>query len=221
MLIPRLQANLDRALLSLPVLLALSAGLSAEGVPETQPFELSQNSHCGPICLWQIGYLKGLKFSVPEIAGMPKTDRFKGTTVKGMLDAAAAMGLEAEAVTTDLSWLAQDKRTAIVLLDLKSDENKMGHFVIISRIEGDAIVLLDGASTKRLAISDFNALWHGCAILIGSKPPQASPGPSLLGAAMFLTGIVVALIASAGIWLTVSKRFRGKSSRTNAAAGTG
>ncbi len=127
------------------------------------PLGFDTTTMCGPNCLWQIARAYGSPCSLDAIRSMAQTDIQSGTTMMGMIEAARGIGLQAAGVKTNIRALAQDPRVAIMLLNL--GEN--GHYVILDRMQGGNVHLLDGGTFRELSIHQLESVWDGHAVLIG------------------------------------------------------
>jgi hypothetical protein len=140
----------------------------AAGQPELSPenplgFDI--NVMCGPCCLWQIARVYGKACSLDAIRSKAQTDPREGTTMRGMIEAAHEIGLEAAGVKMNIRTLTQDPRTAVLLLNVGGN----GHYVILDRIANDRVRLLDGPKFRDLSVDQLKSLWDGYAILIGRR----------------------------------------------------
>ena len=120
---------------------------------------------CGPQSLWQIAHVYGRKESLNTVATMAGTHLQYGTTVKGMVEAAEKMGLQATVMKTNVNALSQDQRVAILLLTKRT----INHYVILDKIENDSVRLLDGIKFIDLSIKELKSIWDGYTIFIGNK----------------------------------------------------
>lgn len=121
---------------------------------------------CGPKCLWHIANACGIRFSLSEIEYVANTDREKGTTVKGMINALQEMGLTGIPVKIDISALEKESRVAIMLL---RQEESSGHYVIYDKIENDRIRFFDDGTFKELSIDRLKQIWGGHTILVDTE----------------------------------------------------
>lgn len=87
----------------------------------------------------------------------------KGTSLFGMVKAAQEMGLQAEAVKTNIKTLKKDSRIVVLLLSF-TDFN---HYVILDKMENRKVRLLDGGKFRNLTIGELESIWKGYAIFIG------------------------------------------------------
>jgi len=124
---------------------------------------------CGPKCLWQVARLFGKQYSLGAVANLSDMDHKKGTTIHGLINGANSMGLKAQAVQTNLKNLANESRVAILLLGKNVDKGKVGHFVLLDKINGESVSIIDGSRVRKLPYGEFASVWSGYAVLIGAK----------------------------------------------------
>lgn len=101
----------------------------------------TEAAECGLACLAMVGNHHGHE---TDLASLRR--RFpislKGSTLKGLIEIGAAMGLGARAVRCELAALGQLKLPAILHWD-------MNHFVVLSKVQGGRLFLLDPALGER------------------------------------------------------------------------
>jgi len=96
---------------------------------------------------------------------MAGTNLHNGTPVKGMVESARKMGLQAQAVKVNIKTLSRDSRIAILLLNLREGN----HYAILDKIENNKVRLLDSDKFRNLSIRELQSIWNGYAILIGDE----------------------------------------------------
>lgn len=161
-----------------------SNSLGARDVPDTM---------CGPHCLWQIAYTFGKSYSLGAIRNLCGTDAENGTSISGMVKAGRLIGLKAKAVKTDIYYLKGCSYIPIMLLHF----DRINHFAIFDRIEGEQVKLLDGPNYKTLPLEQLKSIWKGYAILISDKEfePKSYVPNVHRGTLIQIFGLFVILIA--------------------------
>lgn len=161
-----------------------SNSLAMRDVPDTM---------CGPHCLWQIARTFGKSYSLGAIRNLCGTDAASGTSVSAMVKASRSIGLKAKAVKTDMYYLKRCSYISVMLLHY----DRINHFVIFDRVEGEQVKLLDGSNYKALPLEQLKSTWKGYVILISDKEfvPKSS-GPNVhRGTLIQIFGLLVILIA--------------------------
>lgn len=156
--------------------------------------KVSPNMMCGTNCLWQICKVAEINCSLGAISNYIEMTPEKGASLGGMVRGARKLGFQAEAVKTDIVALESDRRIAILLLTL----NDFGHYVLLDKIEGDDIRLLDSDKFRTISRRDLSSIWSGTAILIGENTANKDVnlkknvgyGVVILGAFILLSGSV-------------------------------
>ncbi len=127
--------------------------------------ENPSNMMCGPVCVWYISTAFGQRRSLADICSLVKVDHIRGTTIRAIVEAAAELGIPAEAVLTDVNGLKHDRRIAVILLYPEDD----GHFVLIDTVGNETVRVIDGTVFTDIPLREFSTIWQGHAILFGSK----------------------------------------------------
>ena len=167
---------------------------NADDIINNLPFPWAvPDSYCGPRCLWQIAYVYGRNYSLNAIASLADTQIERGTTLEGMVEACTKMGLEAKVVKTNIRALARESRVAIMLLYFTGGEN--GHYVILDKIDGTQVRLIDGNSFRHLSLKQLELVWRdGYAILIGHNDNSGTGRLKLhMGGALKASGALTLL----------------------------
>ena len=161
------------------LLLCAAATLGSQGTTPTKESNLNASEDivfgfegdmmCGPNCLWQIAYAYGKDYSLRELKDMSATDMIKGTTIEGMCEALRQMGLPIQAAKGDIGALRRDRRTAILLVSLGAYD----HFVILDKIDGNTVRLLDGDRFVDMSVIGLRSIWKGHMILVGDDQNRA------------------------------------------------
>jgi hypothetical protein len=161
------------------------------------------DSLCGANCLWQVARAFGKNCSLHDVGLYAETSACRGTTVEGMLKACAKLGLPAQAVRTTTAELAADPRVAILLLE----PNDLMHYVILDKVDGTQVCLLDAAQFRVLSAEELKSVWAGVAILVGNPPPEVSRRHALAVVVQVAALVVIlSLVAySSGSWLAARR----------------
>ncbi len=149
---------------------------------------LRLDTMCGPNCLWQIAKAFGKDCTPLDIAKYAGTDVYRGTNIKGLLEACKRIGLPAEAVQTDLKRLNEDPRVAVLLLNT----GKLNHFVILDKINDSKVRLLDSTRFREMSFNDLKSIWDGYAILVGrSNINQLGQVHRYVGRSFQISGLLI------------------------------
>lgn len=128
---------------------------SAADLPATQSDNLSDHYRpnlCGPASLYAVCRLRGIETSIAELAELAGTDR-RGTSVYGMIQAAQAKGLKAQAYESSIKHLHGIKELAII-------DFPVGHFCLLHSWQKGEALLIDPPSPNRLvSVADLEASW--------------------------------------------------------------
>lgn len=157
---------------------------------DLQSMELRLNTMCGPNCIWQIAKAHGIECTLEDIAKNAGTNPIDGTTVNGMLESCKKIGLQAQAVKTNIKTLSEDPRVAIVLLK----SNKLMHYMIIDEINDKDIRLLDATKFAVISRDQFKTFWSGVAILIGDDKTKNNYNTYYWGRSFQIIGLLLLLI---------------------------
>ena len=119
---------------------------------------------CGAACLAAIAEFHGLRLPVARVRQIAATDR-EGTSVRGLLDAAAALGFTAKGVRGDDGALPRIPLPAIAHLVLPDG---LQHFVVLHRVTSTHVQLMDPSDgvVRHLPRGDFVARWSGVLVLL-------------------------------------------------------
>ncbi len=122
---------------------------AAEGVNLSDYY---QPNLCGPASLYAVCRLRGIETSIAELAELAGTDR-RGTSVYGIIQAAQAKGLKAQAYESSLQHLHSIKEPAII-------DMPAGHFCVLHSWQDDEALLIDPPSpNRRISASELEASW--------------------------------------------------------------
>lgn len=125
---------------------------------------------CGAACLASIAAFYGLRISLKRACEMAGTDE-RGTSLRGLLQAAKQMNFEAKCVKAISQSL--DGMPLPAILHLQSPVG-LQHFVVAYRLEPDRIHFMDPAVGAIVCepYTLFNEKWSGIALLL---LPRFSP----------------------------------------------
>ena len=117
----------------------------------------TEAAECGLACLAMVANHHGYE---SDLASLRR--RFaislKGSTLKGLVQIASSMGLGSRAVRCELSALGQLKLPAILHWD-------MNHFVVLSKVQGGRLFLLDPAlGERKLTLQEASPHFTGVAL---------------------------------------------------------
>lgn len=123
----------------------------------------NDSSDCGPASLASIAAYHGLEYSVASLRYISGTGQ-KGTTVKGLIDAASSIGLEAGGFKATTGSLNNIPLPAI--LHIKK-ENGFLHYVVLQSVKKDSYTIMDpsAGSRKKWNKDHLEKLWSGILIL--------------------------------------------------------
>lgn len=121
-------------------------------------------SDCGVACLASVSAFWGLKMPLARIRLMSNTDR-KGTTIKGLVDAAKNMGFDAAGYSGRESSLYRAPKPAILHLEKKSG---LLHFVVLYQIRNGFLKIMDpqDGEIHKVRMSELLEEWSGRLILL-------------------------------------------------------
>jgi ATP-binding cassette subfamily B protein len=132
-------------------------------------------SDCGAACLAAVGRYHGARAPVALLRQLAGTDR-AGTTLLGLAEAAARIGLAATGVRGAPDCLARVPLPAIAHL---AGPHGAHHYVVLYRVSGRAAVIMDPADGRlhRSALDEFVRRWSGVLLLI-APASSAEPLPA-------------------------------------------
>lgn len=119
---------------------------------------------CGAACLDSVARFYGRRFPISRIRQLAGTDK-RGTSVRGMIEAAQQIGLMARGVRGTFQHLATLPTPAIIHLLL---DGARPHFVVLYSFTPRSAVVMDPADggVHRLSHAAFRTQWTGVAILL-------------------------------------------------------
>lgn len=119
---------------------------------------------CGAACLAMIATYFGYPLTIAKSRELTKTDR-TGTNLYGMVEGAAKIGLEAEALSGDpeeLLYSLNNKELHFPFVAHIISEQGMLHYVVVYGQKRGAFLIADpGRGKERLEKKDFFDLWTG------------------------------------------------------------
>lgn len=123
---------------------------------------------CGAACLAMLASHFGSHLSITKIREVAGTDR-EGTSLKGMLEAAKKLNLDAKAVKG--SGQIFSKKFPVPLIAHLQYQNGNNHFVVIAKINEKRVWIYDPALGKiSYKKEDFLKIWSGYLMLVSPTP---------------------------------------------------
>lgn len=123
---------------------------------------------CGAACLAMIATHFGSHLSITKIREVAGTDR-QGTSLKGMLEAARNLNLDAKAVKGNEQIFSP--KFPVPLIAHLQYQNGNNHFVVISKINEKRVWTYDPALGKlSYKKEDFLKIWSGYLVLVSPTP---------------------------------------------------
>lgn len=121
-------------------------------------------SDCGAACLASVSAFWGLKLPIARIRLFSNTDS-RGTTIKGIIDAARAFGLKAEGFKAQERTLYKIQKPAILHLQKRGG---LLHFVVLYGIRNNILRIMDpiDGEIHNIKLEEFMEEWSGKLILI-------------------------------------------------------
>ncbi len=124
------------------------------------PFYAQQSAaDCGAACLVMIGRYWGKSFSINRIRDIANVDR-NGASLKGIANAAEALGFTTRPVKASLNRLAQQSLPAIAHWEGK-------HYIVVYQVTKDSVIVCDPAIGQRnLSHAEFETGWTNFTVLL-------------------------------------------------------
>ena len=123
---------------------------------------------CGAACLAMLASHFGSHLSITKIREVAGTDR-EGTSLKGMLEAAKKLNLDAKAVKGNEQIFS--KKFPVPLVAHLQYQNGSNHFVVIAKINEKRVWIYDPALGKiSYKKENFLKIWSGYLILVSPTP---------------------------------------------------
>ena len=123
---------------------------------------------CGAACLAMLASHFGSHLSITKIREVAGTDR-EGTSLKGMLEAAKKLNLDAKAVKGNEQIFS--KKFPVPLVAHLQYQNGSNHFVVIAKINEKRVWIYDPALGKiSYKKEKFLKIWSGYLILVSPTP---------------------------------------------------
>jgi ATP-binding cassette subfamily B protein len=119
---------------------------------------------CGAACVASVCAYYGLFVPVPRIRQLAGTDK-RGTSILGIVQAAAKLGLEAKAVKATFESLPEIPRPAIVHVIIK---DRLSHYMVLTGITKNTIEVMDPAAgtINKITLKEFKRIWTGIAVFM-------------------------------------------------------
>lgn len=134
---------------------------------------------CGPCCICSLAGFYGKRVSASHARKITATGR-EGTTVKGMVEGAKEMGINLEAVRSNLSlWTEKEwNELPMPVIIHQSKKNELQHYVTAYSIEKGIVTYMDPADGRinKADISSFSTECSGV-FLLASKRDGFSTTP--------------------------------------------
>lgn len=132
---------------------------------------------CGAASLAMILSYYGLYLPMAKCREITHTDH-KGTNIYGLIEGAGQMGMKAEGMTGTLEELTIGIRTGEIKLPFIAHvvkDNMQGHFVVVTKLHGNRIHILDpGKGRRKISLNAFAKKWTGN-IVVFSKTDDFVP----------------------------------------------
>lgn len=122
-------------------------------------------SDCGPACIAMIANSFGRRVSITQVREYAGTDR-SSTNLKGLIQAAEAVGLEARAVKGATGSLTSEVPVPCIAHITRGEQH---HFVVICRIDEKSIWTADpdpDVGKARYSKEEFYGMWTGYLVLV-------------------------------------------------------
>ncbi|MCK4922051.1 MAG: peptidase domain-containing ABC transporter [Bacteroidales bacterium] len=122
---------------------------------------------CGAACLASVCAYYNLNYPLTKIRDLAGTNS-KGTNLLGMIEAAEKLGLETKAVRVNKQDLEKLPLPFIAHLNI---QKKWFHFVVVYRINGENIRIMDPAMGKlhKIKRKDFYKDWTSVSLILGKS----------------------------------------------------
>ena len=125
-------------------------------------------TYCGAACLARLASHFGSHLSITKIREVAGTDR-EGTSLKGMLEAAKKLNLDAKAVKGNEQIFS--KKFPVPLVAHLQYQDGNNHFVVIAKINEKRVWIYDPALGKiSYEKENFLKIWSGYLILVSPTP---------------------------------------------------
>lgn len=136
--------------------------------PETVFRRQARPENCGPAALAAVSRHFGRPTGEEECAQLAGTNR-RGTSMRGLRDAALKLGLAAEGRQVEIQDLARLPKPAILFFH-------QGHFAVLTGTQGDRFYLADPSLGQRCwSAAELTRRWRGELLLIGPGTPGVTP----------------------------------------------
>jgi ATP-binding cassette subfamily B protein len=139
------------------------------------PFYAQQSaSDCGAACLVMVGLYWGKRFNLNRLRELAKVNR-SGSSLKGLVDAAEALGFATKPVKATFEQLSEQKLPAIAHWE-------QNHYIVVYEMGRNYVIVCDpGLGQRRLSKVEFLNGWTNRALLleptmrlqeVGEAPPS-------------------------------------------------
>jgi ATP-binding cassette subfamily B protein len=138
----------------------VQVGRLFQRMTQQYPLILQQSSmDCGIACLAMIGRYWGKNFSINQLRALANVDR-RGTSIKGLVLAAEAVGFSTRPIKASLDQLAQQNLPAVVHWEGQ-------HYVVVYKITKTHVIMVDPAiGQTRMPHAQFLEGWTGYALIV-------------------------------------------------------
>lgn len=119
---------------------------------------------CGAACLAMVARHYGVKCTIQDARNITGTDAF-GASIFGLVKGAETLRFNAEGMQGDKEDLLDglnSKEIKLPFIAHTVEDNYLGHFVVVSKIRGNRVWVLDpGKGKMKLSLEEFLSLWTG------------------------------------------------------------
>ena len=144
---------------------------------------------CGAACMATVAETYGIHISLDKMRELAHTDR-QGNNLRGLIEAAQALGFEADPVMGDSEALLTEKFPLPAIVQITSEAGS-SHYVVLHKICPDRVVIADPASKiVNVPMEQFLAMWSGVILLLrpGSDFKKGRRSPGILRTIIGLAG---------------------------------
>ena len=157
---------------------------------------------CGPLCLAFCARWLGAESDVEGIAKLAGADPTAGTSLAGLMQAAANLGLEGRAYRLSLSDLRRIAPLTPAIAHVDGN-----HFAVVWMDEAGLVTVLQPPlGLRRMGLADFGRRWNGAVLVVSRPGEQPTWGPAHLRWAL----ATAAVLLLAALLLPVPKRRQAK-----------
>ena len=128
---------------------------------------------CGPYTLCQVAERHGVVFKPETVATLAGTTK-AGTTMKGLADAAAQLGMQPVGQKINYRHLRRLTPPLIALVKTP-DNSSSAHFIVVDKIERNQIEIWDvRQGYSILPKKKFESIWEGYVLVLSPPRPQGA-----------------------------------------------